>query len=246
MDTAELWPLVNQLVDEVVQIGQQLGLPYVAAQSDLGDPEPMADADGRAYAETRLRWMAHAEPYWRDRRHALDSPFLQAARLSAEPLYYQHGELRGWRPTTLLGAVDVSQATTRGGIGGAVLAPVHMPGGRVGAIVWATNNPIDMAPLFAAHSEHLFALAVRTLSTHAEASRRRTNVPHIEMLTRREVQCLRWGAAGKTNAEIGIILSMSVSTVRFHLRNAATKLGASSRAQAIQIAAGHGFVGHRQ
>ena len=64
-------------------------------------------------------------------------------------------------------------------------------------------------------------------------------------LTRREVQCLRWAAAGKTDGEIGIILSLSVSTVRFHLRNAAAKLGATGRAQSIQIAAGLGFVGAR-
>ena len=56
---------------------------------------------------------------------------------------------------------------------------------------------------------------------------------------------LRWAAAGKTDGEIGIILSLSVSTVRFHLRNAAAKLGATGRAQSIQIAAGLGFVGAR-
>ena len=42
---------------------------------------------------------------------------------------------------------------------------------------------------------------------------------------------------------IGIILSLSVSTVRFHLRNAGEKLGAATRARMIQVATGHGFVG---
>ena len=32
-------------------------------------------------------------------------------------------------------------------------------------------------------------------------------------------------------------------TVRFHLRNAAEKLGATTRARMIQIATGHGFLG---
>ncbi|WP_374283678.1 helix-turn-helix transcriptional regulator, partial [Novosphingobium sp.] len=64
-----------------------------------------------------------------------------------------------------------------------------------------------------------------------------------QTLTRREVQCLRWAAAGKTDSEIGIILDVSVSTVRFHLRNAAAKLGATGRAQSIQLAAGLGYVG---
>ncbi|QNE30894.1 hypothetical protein F1C10_02220 [Sphingomonas sp. NBWT7] len=39
------------------------------------------------------------------------------------------------------------------------------------------------------------------------------------------------------------VLTLSVSTVRFHLRNAAEKLGATTRARMIQIATGHGFLG---
>jgi DNA-binding CsgD family transcriptional regulator len=58
-----------------------------------------------------------------------------------------------------------------------------------------------------------------------------------------EAALLRWAAAGKTDSEIGIILDLSVSTIRFHLRNAAERLGAKGRAQSIQVAAGLGYVG---
>ena len=51
-------------------------------------------------------------------------------------------------------------------------------------------------------------------------------------LTLRETECLTWTANGKTSWEISVILGVSESTATFHLRNAATKLGASNRAHA--------------
>lgn len=51
------------------------------------------------------------------------------------------------------------------------------------------------------------------------------------------------GRGRQDNAEIGTILTLSVSTVRFHLRNAGEKLGATTRARMIQIATGLGYLG---
>jgi LuxR family quorum sensing-dependent transcriptional regulator len=52
-------------------------------------------------------------------------------------------------------------------------------------------------------------------------------------LTTRELECLRWVAAGKTDWEISVILSISSATVRFHIDRARVKLGASTRSQAV-------------
>ncbi len=52
-------------------------------------------------------------------------------------------------------------------------------------------------------------------------------------LTARELECLRWTAMGKTDSEIGIILSISARTARFHVENAKRKLGVSTRIQAV-------------
>ena len=54
-------------------------------------------------------------------------------------------------------------------------------------------------------------------------------------LTEREAECLRWAAAGKTNGEIAVILSISENTVRYHFKNILSKLDATSRAQAIAM-----------
>ncbi|MEX6724660.1 helix-turn-helix transcriptional regulator [Parapedomonas caeni] len=240
-----LWEQTARFVEAVKAAGEANGLPYIAAQSDLGDPEPMCDADGRPYAETSFRWFGPFDQYWRNRRLALDSPFLNAARMIAEPFYFADGRLHSWRATRLLDDFDCTQVTRLSGITAAIITPVHLPRGIIGTMVWASPTTMDIAHVFTNQAEHLHALALRLIASHAEAAGRPRNAAAPAALTRREVQCLRWAAAGKTDGEIGIILSLSISTVRFHLRNASAKLGATGRAQAIQAAAGLGFVGAR-
>jgi LuxR family quorum sensing-dependent transcriptional regulator len=53
------------------------------------------------------------------------------------------------------------------------------------------------------------------------------------VLTPRELECMRWVALGKTDEEIGIILTISARTARFHVENAKRKLGVATRVQAV-------------
>jgi DNA-binding CsgD family transcriptional regulator len=52
-------------------------------------------------------------------------------------------------------------------------------------------------------------------------------------LTRRETECLRWVAAGRSDPQIGMILGLSSNTVHAHIEGAKTKLDANSRAQLV-------------
>ncbi len=52
-------------------------------------------------------------------------------------------------------------------------------------------------------------------------------------MTKREVECIRWAAEGKTSWEISKLLGISQRTVDFHLANCITKTGSISRQQAI-------------
>lgn len=54
-------------------------------------------------------------------------------------------------------------------------------------------------------------------------------------LTRRETEVLQWVAQGKTNVEIGIILSMSSLTVKKHLQHIFEKLGVETRTAAVAV-----------
>ncbi|MEL6064271.1 LuxR family transcriptional regulator [Methylobacterium sp. DCY52] len=52
-------------------------------------------------------------------------------------------------------------------------------------------------------------------------------------LTAREVECLKWSAAGKTAWDISVILSISRRTVEHHLTSACTKLQAVGRTHCV-------------
>ncbi len=63
-----------------------------------------------------------------------------------------------------------------------------------------------------------------------------------EPLTEREKEILQMVATGVTNREVAYRLSISTNTVKVHLRNIFTKLGAESRTEATIIAVREGWV----
>ena len=56
----------------------------------------------------------------------------------------------------------------------------------------------------------------------------------MEGLSRREREVLQWVAAGKTNLEISILLSITLRTVEKHCENIYKKLGVENRISAVR------------
>ena len=86
-----------------------------------------------------------------------------------------------------------------------------------------------MAPIVRS-TLHLLAYCAFEQVIHLVANPRRAGAG---LLSPREVECLSWAAAGKTDAEIGRILTISPRTTRFHIENAKKKLGVATRVQAV-------------
>ncbi|MBI5928698.1 MAG: response regulator transcription factor [Chloroflexi bacterium] len=61
-------------------------------------------------------------------------------------------------------------------------------------------------------------------------------------LTQRELEILRLMAQGQNNAEIAHTLTISQSTVKFHINNVIAKIGVDTRAEAIVLAAKNNLV----
>nr|WP_236410101.1 autoinducer binding domain-containing protein [Pseudomonas sp. S31] len=66
--------------------------------------------------------------------------------------------------------------------------------------------------------------------------------PPTPKMSDRELEVLKWSAAGKTAADVACILSLSQSTVNFHIRSVITKTNAANKAGAIAIAALRGWI----
>jgi DNA-binding NarL/FixJ family response regulator len=87
------------------------------------------------------------------------------------------------------------------------------------------NRPINLAATGAADEEKL------------EAKPGNANI-----LSKREIQVLKWTAIGKTSWEISSILEISERTVNFHLGNITNKLGVSGRRAACSLAIAKGLI----
>ncbi|HEX5410243.1 MAG TPA: response regulator transcription factor [Terriglobia bacterium] len=66
--------------------------------------------------------------------------------------------------------------------------------------------------------------------------------PLVEALTPREIEVLRFVAAGLGNKEIASRLQISEHTVKFHVASVMGKLGAASRTEAVTLGIRHGLI----
>lgn len=62
------------------------------------------------------------------------------------------------------------------------------------------------------------------------------------VLSDREAEVLCWISEGKSDWEIGNILTISPKTVNYHVENAKRKLGAITRLNAVVVAMRHGLI----
>ena len=230
------------LARQIVTKGNAIGLNYTAAATDIGSPRPPMGSDGRPLAETVFRWIDPKLRYWEDHSFALRAAFIHASRACAEPYYFAHGRFASWRPNQALDAITSEGPINTWGVGASIVAPVYLPRGVIGAVVWATpDEGFDIEAAFAAHADEMHVLALKFVATYEDAVAGSDRPP--ARLTRREIQCLKWAAAGKTDAEISEIVAISLPTVRFHITNATRKLGVVSRSQAVHRAATLGYIG---
>ncbi len=108
------------------------------------------------------------------------------------------------------------------------------PTGERGMICLATGRPDEAIGEQVRRAEP----QLLTLAPYIHETARRILLPQVFSevdfnLTSRERECLLWVAEGKTSSELAELLNISEVTAIFHLKNALTKLGARSRAQAV-------------
>ena len=58
----------------------------------------------------------------------------------------------------------------------------------------------------------------------------------------READCMRWVLKGKSDTEIGLILEISHTTVKFHIERVKKKLDVKTRTQAVATLVSLGYL----
>jgi DNA-binding CsgD family transcriptional regulator len=218
----------------------------------LYSPRPR-EVGGSLERPTCLGMHSHvAPPWWQDAYLKKEmwriDPVYQATLTTTLPVWWSYDA----RPRLVLDfRQNASTAQNRmfqhcfeaTGIRSGLSVPMHSTlGGAVGYIVFSTRAPLEtLQRNRRACEDTLLAIAHRF---HHDV------VPYLALtderaarLSSRELDCLSLAAIGKTLEETALILSLSTSTVRFHLRNASRKLGAANRMQAVSKAAYLGLLG---
>ncbi len=217
----------------------------IAVAVDIASKEQMVDADGAILNAEVFGWVADGERWWEDTRLALKSFLPRACRYESEPFWCnEDGFYTIWRNKYLEGIA--LKDFTRAVLGrAAIVIPVHLSFGQIGAVSLMSVDltTTDLSEPFARYAEDLGVLVRRFVAGYVAAMRTHQWIPSNCSLSKREVECLRWAAIGKTDNEIGMILSLSHATVRYHVQRAAEKLNAVNRSQAVFKAGQLGFLG---
>lgn len=115
------------------------------------------------------------------------------------------------------------------GVTDGLLVPIHTIKGHGGLVSVATKDALT--------KEALNAMTFMSLVVHNQLSAmQQSDASELEGFTAREIECLQWSAAGKTDEEIAKILGLSVKTVYYHIDGAKRRINASSRTHAVASA----------
>lgn len=217
----------------------------IAACADIASKEQMVDADGAIINAEVFNWTADGERWWENGRLALSSPIPRACRYESQPFWCNaHGAFTISRNKYLeeLSFSDFEQFSKARST---IVVPAHLSFGQIAAASYSPRDRAreDLSDLFAEHGDFLGALTRRFLASYVGTMRTRQWIPSDCRLSKREVECLRWAAIGKTDKEISLILSLSHATVRYHVQRAGEKLNAVNRSQAVFKAGQLGYLG---
>jgi len=234
---------IRAAAEALHRIAMECGMRAAPAHDIAGKRTPV-DAEGNILATTVFGWDDDERVWWRNSRIALDSPLTTACRFESQPFWVNSAGFRTRQPNAYLQSIVMTNFEQRAMTRAAIAVPVHLPFGQIGAVSFnpLDRNKTDLEDDFERLSD-AFGLYARTfIATYVEVMGFAQALPADSRLSKREVECLRWAAIGKTDFEIGMIMSRSRATVRFHIHNAATKLNAVNRSQTVFKAAQLGYI----
>ena len=130
------------------------------------------------------------------------------------------------------------------GVKSGVTLPVHGANGELGIVCFVSDTRTD---------KHFYNDAYRNLPALSyfrdfilESSLKFIKPSHqtnrLAPLSNRELECLKWSAAGKSSWDIGQILNCSEANVNYHFRKIYRKFNIKSRQQAIARAINMGLI----
>jgi DNA-binding CsgD family transcriptional regulator len=211
-----------------------IAVTHVAVVTDVSHPDAPTDEAGESLVEL-LGWPRAFIDEWLQRNYSAKSPAMVRARMEHLPFAWSFD-----RVAKDAGAI----ALRRLGITASIVAPVRLPRGRFGVLSWL--GPVD-SMLAMQLADDLGPELLLLAHYFLDLVRRGAEPPpaheDLARLSSRELECLTLIAKGASDQAAGDQLGLATRTVRFHLSNAAEKLGAQSRSHAVALATQLGILG---
>ncbi len=121
----------------------------------------------------------------------------------------------------------------------AFAVPIHGPGNLQGLATMATRTGLSLSAAERAVLEVMARTVWERCRTSADFA---MAAPEPVRLSAREVECLQWAAAGKSDRDIAKLVGIKPATAHFHIEQAKRKLKAKSRVEAVAIGVLHGIL----
>ena len=197
---------------------EQMGFSSVAC---LRVPQPGEDLSRCLLMNTRP--LAFTNQYI-ERNYVRRDPLVREMFLNYHP-YAWSDVFEGRRIDRL--NLDIRHEAEAFGLRNGFVAPIYGSSGYAG-MVSVAGEYAEVRD----DARRALTLASIYLYSKLSALERQQTDPDV-LLTARELECLKWAAEGKSDWEIGQILSISSKTVNFHIENVKRKFGVSTRMQAV-------------
>lgn len=223
----------------------QLGFD-IAVTADISSKKWLRDENERSINREVFGWKKQDDAWWEDGNSALFSPIAMASRYESEPFWVDDIGVHGFSPNRYLEELEFSQyLELELGAHCALVVPVHLPFGQIGIACYVPRDRtiLDLSEPYSRFSQMLALLSHRFLKSYTGIRKSNYCILSNCNLTKRQVQCLHWAALGKTDQETAVILSLSHSTVRHHIKTAAKSLDCVNKSQAVFKAGQLGFLG---
>ncbi|WP_296615398.1 LuxR family transcriptional regulator [Sphingomonas sp.] len=135
----------------------------------------------------------------------------------------------------------ILEDAARHGLGNGYTLPVGVIGEPHGCCTFATKGP-DLPPVANRRAAALLGAEAFNAARRLHGFPARSAA--VPLLSRRKLECLRYVAIGKTDAEIAIILGLKESTVRTYMAMLRKDFDVVSRSQLVAAALRFGFIGY--
>lgn len=229
----------------VARYAHDFGRFRAAICSNIASTRPMTDIAGHVLASSVFGWDAKRQCWWGDRSLALRSPIPQVCRYESEPVWANADGARKHGPSAFLDALDFSMLDGAQAVRAVIIVPVHLPFSQIGVASYSCldDDRIDLSAEYEQYGPTLQLMTQIFIGSYVQIMDANDHIPRNCGLTRREAECLRWAAIGKTDTEIAELISRTHGTVRYHLQNSSCKLNAVTRTQAVFKATQLGYLG---